>query len=43
VHALLPARQFIPAKVRCFLDALEAHGRSDARDDAAVRASRQHA
>jgi DNA-binding transcriptional LysR family regulator len=25
VHALLPARQFIPAKVRCFLDALEAH------------------
>ena len=27
VHALLPARQFVPAKVRCFLDALEAHGR----------------
>jgi DNA-binding transcriptional LysR family regulator len=28
VHALLPARQFIPAKVRCFLEALEAqaHG-----------------
>ena len=28
VHALLPARQFVPAKVRCFLDALEAqaHG-----------------
>jgi DNA-binding transcriptional LysR family regulator len=25
VHALLPARQFIPAKVRCFLDALDAH------------------
>jgi DNA-binding transcriptional LysR family regulator len=25
VHALLPARQLIPAKVRCFLDALEAH------------------
>lgn len=25
VHALLPARQFMPAKVRCFLDALEAH------------------
>ena len=22
VHALLPARQFVPAKVRCFLDAL---------------------
>jgi DNA-binding transcriptional LysR family regulator len=28
VHALLPARQFVPAKVRCFLDALEAHARS---------------
>jgi DNA-binding transcriptional LysR family regulator len=28
VHALLPARQFVPAKVRCFLDGLEAqaHG-----------------
>jgi DNA-binding transcriptional LysR family regulator len=28
VHALLPARQFVPAKVRCFLEALEAqaHG-----------------
>jgi DNA-binding transcriptional LysR family regulator len=25
VHALLPARQFVPAKVRCFLDALETH------------------
>jgi hypothetical protein len=25
VHALLPARQFVPAKVRCFPDALEAH------------------
>jgi DNA-binding transcriptional LysR family regulator len=25
VHALLPARQFVPAKVRCFLDALEVH------------------
>jgi DNA-binding transcriptional LysR family regulator len=25
VHALLPARQYVPAKVRCFLDALEAH------------------
>jgi DNA-binding transcriptional LysR family regulator len=25
VHALLPARQFVPAKVRVFLDALEAH------------------
>ncbi len=30
VHALLPARQFVPAKVRCFLDALEAHGRDSA-------------
>jgi DNA-binding transcriptional LysR family regulator len=29
VHALLPARQFVPAKVRVFLDALEAHARSD--------------
>jgi DNA-binding transcriptional LysR family regulator len=26
VHALLPARQFVPAKVRCFLEALEAQG-----------------
>ena len=47
VHALLPARQFIPAKVRCFLDALEAHGRNDghsgARNGAAVPVSRQHA
>ena len=30
VHALLPARQFVPAKVRCFLDALEAHARNNA-------------
>jgi hypothetical protein len=30
VHALLPARQFVPAKVRCFLDALEAHTRNGA-------------
>lgn len=28
VHALLPARQFVPAKVRCFLDALEDHTRT---------------
>lgn len=28
VHALLPARQFVPAKVRCFLDALEAQAQS---------------
>lgn len=34
VHALLPARQFVPAKVRCFLDALESH----AHDGPAVRA-----
>jgi hypothetical protein len=25
VHALLPARQFVPAKVRAFLDALDVH------------------
>jgi DNA-binding transcriptional LysR family regulator len=31
VHALLPARQFVPARVRCFLDALEAHSRNDGR------------
>jgi DNA-binding transcriptional LysR family regulator len=30
VHALLPARQFVPAKVRCFLDALEVHAHSSA-------------
>jgi DNA-binding transcriptional LysR family regulator len=30
VHALLPARQFVPPKVRCFLDSLEAHTRSGA-------------
>jgi hypothetical protein len=30
VHALLPARQFVPAKVRCFLDALDAHARDNA-------------
>jgi hypothetical protein len=29
IHALLPARQFVPAKVRCFLDALDAHGRGN--------------
>jgi hypothetical protein len=34
VHALLPARQFVPARVRCFLDALEAHSRNDGRPDA---------
>jgi DNA-binding transcriptional LysR family regulator len=28
VHALLPARRLMPAKVRCFLDAMEAHARS---------------
>jgi hypothetical protein len=25
VHALLPTRQFVPAKVRVFLDALDGH------------------
>jgi DNA-binding transcriptional LysR family regulator len=25
VHALLPARQFVPARVRCFLEAMEEH------------------
>jgi DNA-binding transcriptional LysR family regulator len=34
VHALLPARQFVPAKVRCFLDALEAHGRGGGLEEA---------
>jgi len=34
VHALLPARQYVPAKVRSFLDALEAH----AHDGPTVRA-----
>ena len=34
VHALLPARQFVPARVRCFLDALEAHSRNDGRHNA---------
>ena len=28
VHALLPTRQFVPAKVRCFLEALETHAHS---------------
>src|SRR5260370_22566048 len=27
-HALLPTRQFVPAKVRCFLEALETHAHS---------------
>jgi DNA-binding transcriptional LysR family regulator len=30
VHALLPARQFVPAKVRRFLDALEVHAQGPA-------------
>jgi DNA-binding transcriptional LysR family regulator len=34
VHALLPARQFVPAKVRCFLDALEVHGRGGGLEEA---------
>jgi DNA-binding transcriptional LysR family regulator len=34
VHALLPARQFVPAKVRCFLDALELHAHGSAAEEA---------
>lgn len=34
VHALLPARQFVPAKVRCFLDALEVHAHGRAAQEA---------
>ena len=30
VHALLPTRQFVPAKVRCFLDGLEVHAHGSA-------------
>ena len=30
VHALLPTRQFVPAKVRCFLNALEIHAHGSA-------------
>jgi hypothetical protein len=30
VHALLPTRQFVPAKVRSFLDALETHAHGGA-------------
>jgi DNA-binding transcriptional LysR family regulator len=33
VHALLPARQFVPAKVRCFLDALDVHAHGSAVQD----------
>jgi DNA-binding transcriptional LysR family regulator len=43
VHALLPARQFVPARVRCFLDALEARGRNDDRNGAAVPSGHQQA
>src|SRR5262249_3415437 len=35
VHALLPTRQFVPAKVRAFLDALEVHAHGSAAQDAA--------
>ena len=35
VHALLPARQFVPAKVRCFLDAMEEHAQGSPAGDAA--------
>jgi DNA-binding transcriptional LysR family regulator len=43
VHALLPARQFVPARVRCFLDALQARERKDGRNSAAAPAARQPA
>jgi DNA-binding transcriptional LysR family regulator len=43
VHALMPARQFVPARVRCFLDALEARQRTDGRNNAAAPAARQPA
>jgi DNA-binding transcriptional LysR family regulator len=32
VHALLPARQYVPAKVRCFLEALETQAHSSPAD-----------
>jgi DNA-binding transcriptional LysR family regulator len=32
VHALLPTRKFIPARVRCFMDALDQHARSGVAD-----------
>jgi DNA-binding transcriptional LysR family regulator len=35
VHALLPARQFVPAKVRCFLEAMEEHAHSGPAGEAA--------
>jgi DNA-binding transcriptional LysR family regulator len=34
VHALLPTRQFVPARVRCFLDALELHAHGSAAQNA---------
>lgn len=34
VHALLPTRQFVPARVRCFLDALEIHAHGSAAQQA---------
>jgi len=34
VHALLPTRQFVPAKVRAFLDALEVHAHGSAAEKA---------
>lgn len=33
VHALPPVRQFVLAKVRCFLDALQAHSHDAAADE----------
>ena len=35
VHALLPARQFVPAKVRCFLEAMEQHAHGGPAGEAA--------
>jgi DNA-binding transcriptional LysR family regulator len=34
VHALLPARQFVPARVRCFLEAMEEHAHGGKADQA---------
>jgi DNA-binding transcriptional LysR family regulator len=39
VHALLPARQFVPAKVRCFLEAMEQHSHGGPAGEAASSAT----
>jgi DNA-binding transcriptional LysR family regulator len=39
VHALLPARQFVPAKVRCFLEAMEQHAHGGPAGEAASSAT----